>query len=139
MSLPKFEQIEEGYEIPSLTKEPITQIQLVRYAGASGDFNPIHTVSDSAKEAGLDGTIAHGMLIMGILGQMITNWAGIKNVKSYSVTFKAMTKPGDILTSKGIVKKKYENENGRFADCKIFIEDSKGEVKIDGKLTVKFD
>ena len=139
MSLPKFNEINEGYEIPILTKEPITRLQLIRYAGASGDFNPIHTITANAKEAGLDGTIAHGMLIMGVLGQMITNWAGIKNVKSYSVVFKAMTKPGDILTSKGIVKKKYENENGKFVDCKISIEDAKGEVKIDGKFTVKFD
>lgn len=133
-----FNSIQEGFELPSLTKDPITQIQLVRYAGASGDFNPIHTVPEYAKQAGLDGTIAHGMLIMGILGQMITNFCGVKNVKKYSVSFKAMTKPGDILTAKGIVKKKYESDGEKLIDCKVWVEDSKGEVKVDGKVTIKF-
>ncbi|HOF01403.1 MAG TPA: MaoC/PaaZ C-terminal domain-containing protein [Spirochaetota bacterium] len=138
MKLPKYEDITEGYEIPSLTKEPITQLQLVKYAGASGDFNPIHTIEANAKEAGLDGTIAHGMLVMGMLGQAITNWAGIMSVKSYLATFKSMTKPGDVLTAKGTVRKKYENEDGKFADCKFSIEDQNGEVKVDAKVTVKF-
>lgn len=139
MSLPKFEEIYEGFELPSLTKEPITKVQLVRYAGASGDFNQIHTVEEYAKEAGLDGVIAHGMLVMGILGQMITNWAGVKNVTKYSVNFKAITKPGDILTAKGSVTRKYETEEGKFVDCKLQVEDQKGEVKVSGKCTVKFD
>src|SRR5512138_935140 len=100
MNLPKYEEIQEGYELPSLTKEPITQLQLIRYAGASGDFNQIHTVPDYAKEAGLDGTIAHGMLIMGMLGQMVSNWAGgPMNVKKFEVSFKAITKPGDVVTA----------------------------------------
>ena len=67
-----YDNIAEGFELPSLTKEPITQVQLIKYAGASGDFNQIHTVPEYAKKAGLDGTITHGMLIMGILGQMIS-------------------------------------------------------------------
>jgi len=138
MSLPKYEEINEGFELPILNKEPITQVQLVRYAGASGDFNQIHTVDSYAKEAGLPGTIAHGMLIMGVLGQMVSNFAGVKNVKNYSVSFKSMTKPGDVLTAKGVVKRKFENEQGKFADCRVFIEDQTGEVKVDGKVTIKF-
>lgn len=133
-----FNKIQEDFELPSLTKEPITQLQLIRYAGASGDFNPIHTIPEYAKQAGLDGTITHGMLVMGILAQMITNFCGIKNVKKYSVSFKAMTKPGDALTAKGVVKKKYEKDGERLMDCKVWVEDSKGEVKIDGKVTIKF-
>ncbi|MCG8570452.1 MAG: dehydratase [Spirochaetes bacterium] len=134
-----YNNIEAGFELPSLTKEPITQVQLIRYAGASGDFNPIHTVPEFAKQAGLDGCIAHGMLIMGILGQMITNFADIKAVKKYGVSFKSMTKPGDVLTAKGIVKKKYENDEGRFIDCKVYIEDEKNDVKVDGKVTIQLD
>jgi acyl dehydratase len=138
MNLPKYEEITEGYELPSLTKEPITQLQLIRYAGASGDFNQIHTVPDYAKEAGLPGTITHGMLVMGILGQMVSDFAGVKNVKSFSVSFKSMSKPGDVLTAKGNVKRKYENENGKFVDCKVFVEDQNKDVKVDGKVTLKF-
>lgn len=138
MALPDFETITEGYEIPSLTKEPITQLQLIRYAGASGDFNQIHTVPDYAKEAGLDGTIAHGMLIMGILGQMISSWAGVKHVTQYNVSFKNMTLPGDVLTTKAVVKRKYEDETGKYLVCKAHVEDQNGDKKVAGKFTIKY-
>jgi acyl dehydratase len=134
-----FSDIKEGDQIPSLTKEPITQLQLIKYAGASGDFNQIHTVPEYAKEAGLDGTIAHGMLVMGMIGQMISNWAGVKPVKEFSVSFKAISRPGDVLTAKGEVKRKVEDANGKFLNCKVQIEDQKGEVKVGGKFTVKVD
>ncbi len=136
--LPSFDKINEGDTLPSITNEPITRIQLVKYAGASGDFNPIHTIPEYAKEAGLHDTIAHGMLIMGILGRMISGYAGISAVTKYNVQFKSMTNIGDILTSKGEVKKKYENETGRFIDCKVIVEDQKGEAKLEGKVTIKF-
>lgn len=139
MGLPDFNTIQEGFELPELKKDKITQLQLIKYAGASGDFNPIHTIPEYAKEAGLDGTIVHGMLIMGILGQMISNWAGIKNVKKYSVNFKAITKPGDVLTAKGVVKRKYETEDGKFVDCKLSVEDQNNDVKITGKATISFE
>lgn len=135
----KYDSIQEGDELPSLKKPAIEQVQLVRYAGASGDFNQIHTVDTYAREAGLDGTIAHGMLIMGILGQMISSFAGVKAVKSYGVGFKSMTKPGDVLTAGGIVKKKYEKDGKKFIDCKLYVKDEAGDVKIDGKSTIEVE
>jgi hypothetical protein len=48
-----------------------------------------------------------------------------------------MARPGDTLTAKGVVKKKYENEKGRFIDCKVYVEDEKQEVKVEGKLTIE--
>ena len=68
-----------GDLLPEITFDEITQVQLIKYAGAAGDFNPIHTVPSYAKEAGLDGTIAHGMLVMGMLGELVSDWAGIKH------------------------------------------------------------
>jgi acyl dehydratase len=134
-----FDNIKEGDQIPALQKEAITQIQLIKYAGASGDFNPIHTIPEYAKAAGLDGTIAHGMLVMGMMGQMITSWVGVKPVKEFSVSFKAITRPGDILTAKGEVKRKFQDEKGKFISCKIHIEDQKGEIKVGGKVTIQVD
>jgi acyl dehydratase len=139
MALPDFNNIQEGDQLPELTKDPITQIQLIKYAGASGDFNPIHTVPDFAKEAGLEGTIAHGMLVMGMLGQMLSSWAGIKPVTKYSVNFKSISRPGDTLTAKGIVKRKFEDETGKYTNLKLEVIDQNGEVKLSGKATVKFD
>lgn len=133
-----YDSISEGDKVPSLKKDPVTQTQLVRYAGASGDFNPIHTVPDYAKEAGLDGTIAHGMLVMGMLGQMISGWVGVKLVTKYGVSFKGMTKPGDILTATGEVTKKYESDGKKLADLSVRIADEEGEVKVEGKVTLRF-
>lgn len=134
-----YDSINVGDQLPTLTKGPIEQIQLIRYAGASGDFNPIHTIPDAAKKAGLDGTIVHGMLVMGMLGQMISSWAGVKNIVKYGVSFKAMTKPGDTVIAKGEVKRKYEKDGKRLINCSVRIEDQNDEVKVDGKIVVKFD
>jgi acyl dehydratase len=131
-----FDSISEGDALPSLTKPEITQLQLIKYAGASGDFNPIHTIPDKAREAGLEGTIVHGMLIMGILGQMVSGWAGVVNVVKFGVSFKAITRPGDILSAKGTVKRKYEENGRKFLDCALYVEDANGEIKIEGKATV---
>ena len=63
-----------GYQLEPIQNEEITHTQLVKYAGASGDFNPIHTVVPFAEEAGLGGVIAHGMMIMGFIGKAIGQW-----------------------------------------------------------------
>lgn len=126
-----------GDKIPSITFDEVTQVQLIKYAGAAGDFNPIHTVPAYAQEAGLDGTIAHGMLIMGMLGKLVSDWSGVKNVTKYGVSFKSKTIPGDILKAKGEIKKITPSENFTLVDCKVFIEDAAGDIKVDGKLTIK--
>ena len=131
----RFDEINEGDSLPVLEKPEITQLQLIKYAGASGDFNPIHTIPEAAQQAGLDGTIAHGMLVMGILGQMVSAWAGPKNVLKYGVSFKAMTRPGDVLYAKGTVKRKYEEDGKKLIDCAVYVEDARGEVKVEGKVT----
>ena len=133
-----YSAIQEGGKIPSVKKAPVTQLQLIRYAGASGDFNQIHTVPQYAKEAGLDGTIAHGMLIMGMLGQMVSGWVGVKPVVKYGVSFKAMTKLGDVLKATGEVTKKYEKDGQKLIDCAVRIADEEGEVKVEGKVTLRF-
>ncbi|MCL1817594.1 MAG: hypothetical protein FWG35_01595 [Spirochaetaceae bacterium] len=133
----RFDSVGEGDALPVLEKPEITRLQLVKYAGASGDFNPIHTIPEAARQAGLEGPIAHGMLIMGILGQMISGWAGTGNVVKYGVSFKAMTRPGDVLYAKGTVKRKYEENEKKLIDCAVYVEDARGEVKVEGKVTVK--
>jgi acyl dehydratase len=68
----------------------ITRADLVRYAGASGDFNPIHWNDRTAKAVGLPGVIAHGMFTMALAGRAVTAWAGAGAVVEYGVRF---TKP----------------------------------------------
>lgn len=126
-----------GDLLPEITFDEITQVQLIKYAGAAGDFNPIHTVPSYAKEAGLDGTIAHGMLVMGMLGKLVSDWAGIKHILSYGVSFKSKTVPGDILTAKGEIKKINQNDDSTNVECKVYIQDQNGDVKVEGKITVR--
>ena len=74
----------------------------MKYAGASGDFNPLHTDDQFANKAGLDGVIAHGMLSMGLIGKYVRQVIGDKgNIEQIQVRFSSMAKPQDVLTCKG--------------------------------------
>jgi acyl dehydratase len=91
--------VEVGQELPPLVKPPVTKKQLVMYAGASGDFNLIHTDVETAREVGLPGIIAHGMLSMGFLGQYAGELVGDQGfVQRLKVRFNGMVFPGDVLT-----------------------------------------
>ena len=106
-----FEHLQVGQLLPSYTKPPITKVQLVKYAGASGDFNPLHTDDAFAQKIGMQGVIAHGMLVMGFLGEYVMKLAGdIAQVKQFSMRFGAMTLPGDTITCIAQVKDIHENE-----------------------------
>ena len=98
-----------GYQLEPIQNEEITHTQLVKYAGASGDFNPIHTVVPFAEEAGLGGVIAHGMMIMGFIGKAIGQWFSVDDLAKFSVRFKAMTKPGEKITVRGSVVEEKED------------------------------
>lgn len=100
-----FSDYQEGASLPPLEHDPITRVQLVRYAGASGDFNPIHTVEEYARQVGLDGVIAHGMLSMGFLGAYAQGLAGRRGrVGRLKVRFQEKVRPGDVLVSRGTVE-----------------------------------
>jgi acyl dehydratase len=87
LASPQTEHVEVGQALPPLTVR-FTRATLVRYAGASGDFNPIHFSDHFATELGLPGVIAHGMLTMGSALRVVTDWIGEPaRIRSYSVRF----------------------------------------------------
>jgi acyl dehydratase len=86
-----------------LVKPPVERIQLVKYAGASGDFNRIHVEEEYARAAGYKSVFAHGMLVMGFLGQLVSDWVGPARVAKVNCRFKAITWPGDVITCRGKV------------------------------------
>ncbi len=131
-----FKDIEVGDEMPALTKPPITEVQLVKYAGASGDFNPIHTVHHYAEKAGLGGVIAHGMLTMAFVGEHVTKWLGPEGtLKSLKVRFAAITRPDDIITVKGNVLAKRQSSGENLVDCEVWAEKDDGTKTVTGKAT----
>jgi len=132
-----FENVDVGYNIPKLVKEPLNEIQLVMYAGASGDFNPIHTVHNFAVKSGFDGVIGHGMLSMGFVGQFITDWSGSGSVKKISVQFRAISKPKDVVTIEGKVVKKYTDDGKNLVDCEYVASTQTGDKLVVGGATVE--
>jgi acyl dehydratase len=127
-----FEDVQVGDEIPKLVTAPVTHLQLVRYAGASGDFNPLHTDPKIGEMIGTGGIIAHGMLIMGFVGQMLSDYVGPLALKKFGVRFKGMTHLGDEITCTGTITEKYEeNGEGRIAG-KVQAADQNGDVKVTG-------
>src|SRR5260370_8794341 len=127
-----FEDVQVGDEIPKLVTAPVTHLQLVRYAGASGDFNPLHTDPKIGEMIGTGGIIAHGMLIMGFVGQMLSDYVGPQTLKKFGVRFKGMTHLDDEITCTGIITEKYEaNGEGRISE-KVQPADQNGELKAPG-------
>jgi acyl dehydratase len=133
-----FEDVQVGDEIPKLVKPTLTHIQLVRYAGASGDFNPLHTDPKFGEMVGTGGIISHGMLIMGFVGQLLSDYVGPMALRKFGVRFKGMTRLDDVITCTGTITEKYEVEGegresreGRIAG-KVQAADQNGDVKVSG-------
>ena len=111
MTVPTFESLKVGDEIPALKIPPVSRHTLALYCGASGDHNPIHVDLDYAKSAGLDDVIAHGMLSAGYLARMLIDWVPQSAIRSMNNRFTAMTHIGDSVTCIGKVVEKFEKGN----------------------------
>ncbi|MCX7568753.1 MaoC/PaaZ C-terminal domain-containing protein [Tumebacillus sp. DT12] len=126
-----------GDALPELTKPTVTKTQLVMYSGASGDFNPIHTVEEYAQEVGLGGVIAHGMLTMAFVGQLLTEWIGLDGqMEGFKVRFTGMVRPGDVITCSGRVTERLETDGTLRLVCKVQAITQQGEVAMKGTATV---
>jgi acyl dehydratase len=126
-----FDDVNEGDEAPVVT-HTLTRTDLVMYAGASGDFNPMHHDEVKAKEAGLPSVFGHGMFSMGLLGRAITDWIGIGNLKQFKVRFTKQTWPGEVLTSKIVVIGKRKENGDNLVDLQVSLGNQNGEEKVAG-------
>jgi acyl dehydratase len=131
-----FDDVKIGDELPLLVKGPIQQIQLTRYAGASGDFNPIHQDDEFARAAGMGGVFAHGMLSMGFVGQVVTDWAGPGQVRKLGVRFVGLVRLKDTITCRGRVLAKSSKDDVHLVDLEVWAENDKGDKVVTGKATV---
>ena len=135
MSL-RFDDIAVGDALPPLEKPPLTTMQLVQYAGASGDFNRIHYDEPFAKEGGFPSVIAHGMLSMAFFGQLVGSWAGAATIARLSARFKAVTYPGDRITVAGQVTAR--DESARTIELTLHAKKADGTVTLEGAATLRF-
>lgn len=98
-----------GDSLKPVVLEPVSRIDLIKYAGASGDFNPIHTIDEEAKKAGLPGIIAHGMWTMGNLAKLFSDYLEVGFIENYSIRFKNMVFLNDVITLNSTFEKVDEN------------------------------
>jgi len=114
--------------------EKVNRTHIVKYAGASGDFNPLHHDEGAAQNmAGYPSVFAHGMLSMGLTGRMLTDWVGPTALKKYGVRFTKQVWPGDTLTATGEVT---AVENG-VATIRVVTTNQNGESVVEGEAIVQ--
>jgi acyl dehydratase len=126
-----FDDVREGDAAPEFS-HTLGRTDLVMYAGASGDFNPMHHDEVAAKDAGLPSVFGHGMFTMGLLGKALTDYVGVGNLKLYRVRFTKQTWPGETLTTKVVVAKKYDEHGEHRVDLDVSVVNENGESKIQG-------
>lgn len=120
-----------------LTVGPITRTDIVRFAGASGDFNPLHHDEERARAAGFPGVFAMGQMQAGMLSRLATDWLGLGAIRTYRVRFSAKVWPGDLLTLRGREESRQrENETGdEVVHCVLEAVRQDGEVAVKAWVT----
>jgi acyl dehydratase len=129
-----FADVKIGDEAP-VTSHKLTRTDLVKYAGASGDFNPMHHDEVAAQAAGQPSVFGHGMFSMGLLGSALTDYVGVGNLVRYQVRFARQTWPDEVLSSKIVVTGKREEDGKKLVDLALTLSNGDGEDKLIGEAT----
>jgi 3-hydroxybutyryl-CoA dehydratase len=131
-------EIEEGKSLGPLVKH-ITQETINLYAGASGDFNPIHVNESFAGKTPLGGTIAHGMLSLAYISEVMTSAFGQRWMSGGKLRakFKESARPGDTLTISGRINCIDKKDDVSYANCDFECRNQKDEVIVAGEATIR--
>ena len=129
-----FDEVKIGDEGPVISHK-LTRTDLDRYAGASGDYNPMHHDEVAAQAAGQPSVFGHGMFSMGLLGTAVTDYVGVGNVTRYQVRFARQTWPDEVLSSKIVVTGKREEDGEQLIDLAVTLSNGDGEDKLVGEAT----
>jgi acyl dehydratase len=114
---------------------PLTRTMFVRYAGASGDFNPMHHDDTIATQVGNPSVFGHGMLTMGLAARVVKDWFGPEALRRFQVRFSKQVWPGDVLTCTAKVAGKREEGGDRLVDLDIEVVNQNGDKAITGAAT----
>jgi acyl dehydratase len=130
------EELAVGESREQVVVESLTRTQIVQYAGASGDFNPIHHDEVFATQAaGYPSVFAHGMLSMGLSGRLLTDWLGDGVLRSYGVRFVRQVWPGDTLTARGTVRSIEAGAGEGVVEIELVTRNQKGEPVVTGSAS----
>ena len=133
-----FKELLEGMALPEVTSDPISRVQLVDYASASGDYNLLHYDESFAKKTGLKGCIAHGMLQMGMVGSYILNWAKGGMLRNFKIRYSNPANENDVLTFKGKIVKKYNENDEILIEINIMSENQDNKITTQGSAVIAF-
>jgi acyl dehydratase len=114
---------------------PLTRTMFVKYAGASGDFNPMHHDDTIAAQVGNPSVFGHGMLTMGLAARVIKDWFGPESVRRLQVRFAKQVWPGDVLTCRATVTGTREADGEQLVDLDLTVENQNGDKAITGSAT----
>ncbi len=133
-----FEAVKVGDELPPLVKPPVDRSQVARFAGATGDFGPLHVDEPFARNAGFPSVLVPGMLAMGFLGELVTDWLRGARVKRFNARFVKIFWPGDVITVRGRVADRRFEPGGKYAaDIEVWGENQRGELVVRGAVTAQ--
>jgi acyl dehydratase len=124
-----------GDEAPPQSEGPLTRTHFVRYAGASGDFNPMHHDDTIATQVGNPSVFGHGMLTAGLLGRLLKDWFGPEALRRFQVRFSKQVWPGDTLTCTAKVTGKREEGNEKLIDVECAVTNQDGVEVLTGTAT----
>jgi acyl dehydratase len=134
------QQLSVGTSREAVVVDDLTRTQLVMYAGASGDYNPLHTDEVFAtKVAGFPGVFAHGMLTMALAGKALTDWVGDGRLRTFGVRFRGQVWPGDTLTTTVTVRAFDELDGEPVADLDVVTTNQAGDVVLSGSASARLD
>jgi acyl dehydratase len=120
--------------------ENLSRTQIVQYAGASGDYNPLHSDEVyTTQVAGYPSVFAHGMLTMGLTSKMLTNYVGPGRLKKFGVRFTNQVWPGDTLDATATVDAIRDEDGGKVVDLKLSTTNQDGKEVVSGNATARID
>src|SRR4051794_23929123 len=121
---------ERTQEFPALSRT-----MFVKYAGASGDFNPMHHDDTIATQVGNPSVFGHGMLSMGLAARVVKDWFGAEAIRRLQVRFAKQVWPGDVLTCTAVVTAKRDEGGEHLVDLDITVKNQDGVVAVNGAAT----
>jgi acyl dehydratase len=131
-----FEAVKVGDELPPLVKPPVDRLQIARYVAAAQDWNPLYIDEPLAKNAGFPSALAPGMIAMGYLAELSTEWVRGARLRKFGSRFVKIIWPGDVLTARGRVVDRRFEEGGKYAiDLELWAENQRGELVVKGSAT----
>jgi peroxisomal enoyl-CoA hydratase 2 len=130
----KFDSVKVGDTVPKHVVEGVSRPDFVRYAGASGDFVPLHYDQTFVEAAGIPTVFAQGMFTAGLLSRALTDYVGAGQVRNFKVRFATRVWPGDTLTCQGKITNKLEANGERLIEGDLEVVNQKGEPAIRGSF-----